>query len=447
MSRRPSVREIPKSIEDRFPSRPVLVYYLYVLSRSLAFTVPIYVVFYQSRGLSLAQFGMLEATYTVAVLGFEIPTGYFADRIGRRNGLAVANALGALGAVGYAVSYSFPAFLLAVVVRAVGATFSSGASSAWLYEALTDEDEQDEFARVLGRARALGLAGQSSAAVLGSWAYGVSHVLPWALDAAALVGGAVLLVVAVPANRKAAGNEKLPEKNQNKVEENRDKCEIDFLESKNDDLDRLTLSAAADVTRTALSRPGLRSFVAYTALFLGGVASALLFVQPVSVEVVGIDPTDLGLVYAGLTLVSAVTASQTGRVKTVVGVDGWFRVAPFLAATGLLAVLAVPWFALPLFFLLRALGAASRPLANGRINDEIRSRGRATVLSTVSMLRSVVVAPLKIGAGALAVTALPEMLAALGAVLLVGSATLVVWGSPTRSEAAKNEETAPTTVR
>lgn len=422
MAKRPDDTEFRASLDDRLPSRPVLVYYLYVLSRSAAFTVPIYVIFYQSRGLSLAQFGLLEATYTVAVLGFEIPTGYVSDRIGRRDGLAAANALGALGAVGYALAHSFPAFLLAVVVRAAGATFSSGATGAWLYEVLADEDEQDQFARVSGRARALGLAGQAGAAVLGSWAYGVSHVLPWVLDAAALIGGVVLLIVAVPAER-AGGNENMFESNEN--------------DSINGSPDHLTLPTAVSITRTALARPGLRSFVAYTAVFLGVVASALLFVQPVSVDVVGIDPTNLGVVYAGLTLVSAVAASQSGRVNAVVGVDSWFRLVPFVAAGGLLAVLAVPWLALPLFFLLRALAATSRPIADGRINDEIQSRGRATVLSTVSMLRSVVVAPLKVVAGTLAVAALPEMLAALGAVLLVGTTAFVLLGMADEKRVAR----------
>lgn len=420
MSRRPRATGLRESLSDRLPSRPVLVFYCYVLSRSTAFTVPIYVVFYQSRGLSLAQFGLLEATYTVAVLGFEFPTGYLADRIGRRNGLVASNLLGAAGAMGYALSHTFPAFLVAVVVRAVGATFDSGAADAWLYEALADEDAEAEFARVSGHARALGLAGGAGAAVLGSRAYAVSHVLPWALDAAALMAGAGLLVVAVPAERATARDDP-------------------------DSPDHLTLGAAVEVTRAALSRPGLRSFVAYTALFLGVVASALLFVQPVSVDVLGVDPADLGLVYAGLTLVSAVAASATGRIEAAVGVAGWFRVVPFLAAGGLLAVFAEPWVALPLFFALRALSATSRPLADGYVNDRIRSEGRATVLSTVSMLRSVVVAPLKIAAGALAVAALPGMLAALGATLLVGGAALLLWGSPTGSEEEEDGETRATT--
>jgi MFS family permease len=201
MLRIPEKPQIRRFVEERLPSRPVGVFYCYVLSRSLAFTVPIYVIFYQSRGLSLAQFGLLEAAYTVAVFGFEFPTGYLSDRIGRRNGLAVANALGALGAAGYAVAHTFPAFLLAVVVRAIGATFSSGASDAWLYEVLADADAASEFARVSGRARALGLAGQAGAAVVGSRAYAVSHLLPWALDAAALLAVVLLLRVAVPAER------------------------------------------------------------------------------------------------------------------------------------------------------------------------------------------------------------------------------------------------------
>jgi predicted MFS family arabinose efflux permease len=424
MSRGSEKRRIRKFAEERLPSRPVGVFHCYVLSRSLAFTVPIYVVFYQSRGLSLAQFGLLEATYTVAVLGFEFPTGYLSDRIGRRNGLAVANALGALGAVGYALAHSFPVFLVAVVVRAIGATFSSGASDAWLYEVLADADAESEFARVSGRARALGLAGQAGAAVLGSRAYAVSHLLPWALDAAALLAGVVLLVVGVPAEQ-APSNENTVEENEKNRKEHKNRSE-----TPPDAPDYLTVSEAVAVIRTALTRPGLRSFVAYTALFLGVTASALLFVQPVSVEVLSIAPERLGAIYAGLTLVSATAASQTGRLKTVGGVSNWFRVAPFLAGSGLLAVLVEPWLALPLFFLLRALSATSRPLADGHINDEIRSRGRASVLSTVSMLRSVAVAPLKIAAGALAVAALPGMLAVLGGALLVGSLALVTWAAP-----------------
>ncbi|UPV74637.1 MFS transporter [Halorussus limi] len=420
----PDGRRLRRAAERRLPSRPVGVFYCYVLSRSLAFTVPIYVVFYQSRGLSLAAFGLLEATYTVAVLGFEFPTGYLADRIGRRNGLAVANALGALGAVGYALAHSFPAFLAAVVVRAVGATFSSGASDAWLYEALADESAEAEFARVSGRARALGLAGQAGAALVGSRAYAVSHLLPWVLDAVALVAGVGLLVAAMPSERRR-DNVENSEENENMSEGN-----TEMPESEGRDPDHLTVATAVAVTRTALARPGLRSFVAYTALFLGVVSAALLFVQPVSVEVLSVDPARLGSVYAGLTLVSAVAASQTGRVESVVGVSTWFRVVPVLAAGGLVAVLVEPWLALPLFFLLRALAATSRPLADGRINDEIGSLGRASVLSTISMLRSVAVAPLKLAAGALAVAALPTMLAALGAVLLVGGGLLALRGRP-----------------
>ncbi|MFC4552634.1 MULTISPECIES: MFS transporter [Halorussus] len=386
----------------RLPSRAVATYYAYVLSRSLAFTMPIYVVFFRSRGLSLAQFGLLEATYTLAVLGLEFPTGYVADRLGRRNGLLASNALSALGAVGYALAHSFPAFLAAMVLRAAGATFSSGTSAAWLYEALADDDEEGDFARVDGRARALGLAGQSAAAVAGAWAYSASHLLPWALDVAALAaGGAVLL--AVPAREDAPT-------------------------ATDDDSERLTPAETVTVVRTALAQSGLRTFVAYTSLFLGVVGAALLFVQPVSVDVLGVAPAHLGYLYAGLTLLSAAAAALAGRVRDRVGVDRWFGVVPFLAAAGLLAVLAVPWLALALFFVLRAAGAVSRPLADQRINDGVRSRGRATTLSAVSMLRSVAVAPLKLLAGAVAAAALPAVLSALGAVLLVGAVGLWLRG-------------------
>src|SRR6056297_1761357 len=240
------------------PSKPVVAYYCYVASRSAAFTVPIYVLFFRSRGLMLAQFGLLEAGYTLAVLGLEFPTGYVADRIGRRNGLIAGNLIAAAGVLGYAVAHSFPAFAAAMALRAAGATFDSGASQAWLYELLADDDEASRFASVSGRANAVGLLATSAAALAGSWAYARWSVLPWLLDAAALgVGATVLLVASAGRDGDAAPD---------------------------DSGAAPSPSETLAVVRSTLLRPGLGSFVAFTSFLVGVTVVANLFVQPVSTD-------------------------------------------------------------------------------------------------------------------------------------------------------------------
>ena len=55
--------------------------------------IPVLVVFEQSRGLTLAQVGLVSATAGVVVLLLELPTGGLADALGRRPVLVAATAL------------------------------------------------------------------------------------------------------------------------------------------------------------------------------------------------------------------------------------------------------------------------------------------------------------------------------------------------------------------
>jgi MFS family permease len=382
---------------SRGDDAPALVarYYAYRLFRAMAFTVPVYVLFFQRRGLSLAQFGVLEAVYTVVLVVAEFPTGYVADRIGRRNSLLAAATIGACGALVYMLAHAFAVFLAGAVLRAVAGTFASGAGDAWLYDVLDADAQSDRFADVAGRASALGKVGHATAAVLGAVAYAHDPLLPWVLDVAAAWCAAAVLVT-VPASLADA-----------------------------DDDDRRSVRDAIAVARQTLARPQLRPVVAYTAVLFGGLTVASLFVQPVSVDLVGLDPALLGGLYAALTLAGAGGAALTGRIETTVGVRRWFLLAP--VAVGALAVATglLPPLALALFVLVDVVAAASHPLASAYLNDRTDATYRASVLSGYALVRSAARVPLKLAAGALASAALGLLLPALGAFLVLGC--LVLW--------------------
>jgi MFS family permease len=389
-----------RAARERVPSWSVLTFYTYAVTGRAAFSYPIFVLFFRSRGLSFAEIGAIEATYTVVVLLAETPTGYLGDRLGRRGSMIAGTVLSAAGAVGYALAHAFPAFLAVSALRAVAGAFKSGASDAWLYETLADEQDADEFAHVRGRASSLGIVSHGAAAVAGGALYAVHPLLPWAGDAVtSLVGTAVLLTADDPGD---AESEESP-----------------------------GVRHLAGVARRTLAKRSLGAFVLYTGLLFGLLNTVEMFVQPTSVEVLDIPAANLGFLYAGFTVLSAALASQTERIRERVGTRAWFALAPPLLGLLFFAVLVEPWLALAAFFAMRGVAAVSRPLASQYLNDRTASEGRATVLSAASMVRSTFTAPLNVAGGALAgALLLPETLGVLGATLLVGAGAIMLWRFP-----------------
>lgn len=96
--------------------------------------IPIAVPFFQSKGLSMQQFFLLQAIFGAVIAVAEIPSGYMADLWGRRNTLL-------LGALFYGVGYSillfadgFWSLMLFEVCVGIGTSLISGADIALLYD-------------------------------------------------------------------------------------------------------------------------------------------------------------------------------------------------------------------------------------------------------------------------------------------------------------------------
>lgn len=106
------------------------------MARSAHFSVAVWVVFLTSRGIDFSQVGFLDGAFSLALIAFEVPTGYIGDRIGRRNSILVSIVVSAVASIGFAFSHSFPLFVTVYVGLAVAQTFRSGTDTAWFYDAL-----------------------------------------------------------------------------------------------------------------------------------------------------------------------------------------------------------------------------------------------------------------------------------------------------------------------
>ena len=153
------------------------IYVGYTAARKAALDKGVLAIFLVGQGLSNGEIGFLQTVLYLSIMATEIPTGVFGDRYGR--GLSVT--LGLLCSVIYCLGLIFADhfwhFVAVFVVLGLGRSFVSGSDQALLYDALKADQENQQFAKIEARARAVGGLSLSLAMVAG----GVLAEVSWTL--------------------------------------------------------------------------------------------------------------------------------------------------------------------------------------------------------------------------------------------------------------------------
>lgn len=148
----------------------------------------------QTIGVNPMQLALPAAAYELTQFLFEIPTGVVADVYSRR--LSVIIGYGLLG-IGLILAGSIPIYMMAVIgliVCGVGATFVSGALTAWLVDEIGQEEASKSFLQRAQISLVIGLLGIALSVVLGS----ISLQLPVLFGGAVLIFGAIVLMIFMP---------------------------------------------------------------------------------------------------------------------------------------------------------------------------------------------------------------------------------------------------------
>jgi MFS family permease len=120
------------------------------------------------RGMSIAQLGVILSMQGFVVLGLELPTGGFADALGRRPVL-LASAVVAVGSgLVFITAQTFGAFVVALLLQGVFRALDSGPLEAWYVDTAHADDPTVRVEDGLSRAgMVLGLAIASGALISG----------------------------------------------------------------------------------------------------------------------------------------------------------------------------------------------------------------------------------------------------------------------------------------
>lgn len=175
-------------------------------------TVPVTVLLASSRGLSVAEIGLVFLVHGVVVTVLELPTGGLADAIGRRPVLVLSVLLHLAGLLTLAVAHEPLAFAAAFALVGAGRALDSGPLESWYVDTVDLAEPGADVTPGLSRAGiADGLALAAGAAVGGLlpwWVGGASSgalVVPLLVAAAVDLAYLVALLLLVTPTAASAG--------------------------------------------------------------------------------------------------------------------------------------------------------------------------------------------------------------------------------------------------
>ena len=337
----------------------ILRFYLFIGLTGFVLWTPIWVVFFERRGLSLSQIGLLEVVAFGLLAVSEVPTGTVADVWGRKVSMAIGAILHGVAVLGILTEVLSPIFLVAYAIWGVSFSFVTGAGEAFAYDSLKADGRVDAYPKVASRHAIIRQAAGGMSGVVGGLVAAYDLRLCFILTAVACFAGAgVILTGHEPASGEAE-----------------DPGGSGYWRTLRSGLRIVTGDRYVRVVVLIGALVSLvTTLLAYTAF------------QPYADEV-GMPVWTFGGILLGMELSGIGGSYVAPRVVTRRTRERLLAVA-LLAVAGCLILLWVGASrpAVILFAVTAALTALARPVLSSMLNDLIPSRQRATVISIESLI-------------------------------------------------------------
>jgi MFS family permease len=329
--------------------------YIFKMLYGFFLSVPIIVLFWQENGLSMFEVMVLQGLFAVAVILLEVPSGYFADRYGRRNTLMTASVFATLGITAYSFGYGFIDFLIGETLWAVGVSLVSGADSAMFYDTLIELDQESTYKEKWGKASSYYMFSAAIAAVAGGLIADIN--LRWALYAQIPIFAAMIPI---------AYSLKEPDHHR----------DVSGKEKKN----------MKAVVTEVFQRPKLRNLILYGAFIYAALKIAFWFYQPYF-KLSGLDVAVFGVIFASFNIVSALSSKYAHSIEEYLGKTVSLVMLMVMVVTSLSLMSSfVLSFSFVFIGLQQVVRGFSKPVISDYVNKIVDSETRSTILSTYSLL-------------------------------------------------------------
>lgn len=348
---------MPQKIEQN-----IFKLYLIKISKWFSLIMPIIVLFYTDNGLSMTQIFLLKSVYSVGMLVFEIPSGYFGDVWGRKKTLIVGTLLVTLGFSFYSFSFEFWQFLLAELVLGIGQSFISGADTAMLYDTLKEKNRENEYLKIEGRVTSAGNFSEAIAGILGGLLATISLRIPFffqaAISAIAIPAAFLLVEPRYSIEKRIAGLH---------------------------DVIKVVKYAIIDYKQ-------LRYFILFSSLIGAATLTFAWFIQPILIQI-DFPVVLFGVLWTLLNLTVGTSSIFAYRIEKRFTQQQTLKYLYIAISAGFILVgLFISIWIIPLMFLFYMVRGVATPVLKDYIHVLIDSQVRATVLSLRNMFIRIIFA-------------------------------------------------------
>lgn len=351
-----------------------LFYYFRLLATSYLW-MPIFWHYMKARGLGFDEIMLLSALYSVIVILVEVPTGAFADRIGRKQSMmAGALALTASGIIAY-FAHGFFVFAIAEILAAVSMSLCSGADSAYLYDLLAANGRSHEYARREGTASAWHQFGSAGAFAAGGLLGEIDLALPYIATAVVGLMAFGIAVMMKDEHHFSGGKSERHAGRKTKPMATEMRSYMQHMRE-----------AMTDLVRSKR----LLWAIAYSAVVFVLLRATIYLYQPYLNDR-GFGIAETGFVFAGVYLVATFVAHKGHVLRAWLGERSlvWGLLATLALSFVLLNQISGQW-ALGLLAVQAVANGLYSPLVKPLLNREIAdSARRATMLSMESIARRI----------------------------------------------------------
>ncbi len=316
-------------------------------------SIPTIILFYKSNSLGLSELLALKALMSFVVIVLEIPSGYIADKLGRKNTLISAGLLWMISNLLYYFNSTIIFFTLAEIFLGMAMSLVSGADSAILYDTLKNLNKDSEYKKLESKMFSFQAFSESFSGFIAAFLASYSLKLPFLIHAIINIGFVFIsLILAEP------------------------KREISNLK---------TFASLTKATKVALfDNLQLRYITLFTATSAAGTL-LIVFKGQAFFEYINLPIWGFGVAWCILHIILGLSALSMNKITEKFGTYKSLYLLTFvLSGSFLFLALLKSIYALVFIALIYWVRGVRTPLIRTLMNEKIDSELRATTLSISS---------------------------------------------------------------
>ncbi|MBD3313481.1 MFS transporter [Candidatus Woesearchaeota archaeon] len=136
-------------------SRNIILMYIFNIVGGLLFFLPVLALYLEKNLFTVTNVAIIFSIEAILWAVFEIPTGAIADIFGRKKTLIIGHMLALLSFVFLYIGGSMLVFILFAVLNSLGRSLGSGTESALIYDTLKSENKEEYYKKIIGTYHAL----------------------------------------------------------------------------------------------------------------------------------------------------------------------------------------------------------------------------------------------------------------------------------------------------